>query len=262
MKWKLFLLMLAAVLVLSACNQSKTINKKTMDNYLDQEQIDDQQIETIKQLATETDLVTQRERKTMEATPADNGKEPIFPDKMIAGFETRSEVNLQNYTGPLKITDLTEAKISGELGQDGTVDIYYRIPDKKALPDSKVEGEFQAYFQEYVVDRSMQRRILLFQPRDPFLLVLEEGTNGLYSKTFKDINLEIQQQIPETGGDPYLDISFYRQKFSMKPGERLVQKSPNGTVEFYLQTCIYRKLYDLQEKERKSYVRLYMYAVE
>ncbi len=263
---QIFLGVLVCVFLV-ACNSQPTINKENVSNYMKDEKAkeewskktSDAQNEALKELAKFDQLVTTRKKVAMQETSKDTLPDPVMPDNMVAGVEIRLGKTRSSYDGSFKIESIAQNKISGLLNDNSLSNIFYKLPTKKSLPQTKDNAEYALDYYEDVVDGTMTKRILVKDDRSPFLLLLEDGSNKPYNKYFESIDLRIIQGVDTTKNSSSVRIEFQNQPFNLSLGERKIAKSFSGEVEFFLKGATYRRGDSGFEEGLPYFIKLYVY---
>ncbi len=270
MKLKYISLLIFSIFLLISCNKKQTVNKENVSSFLKNEEAQEKwkqnatanDVKVLKDLANTDQLVSTRKKVVMKENTQDSIPDPVMPEAMVAGVEMRFGRAVNSYKGTITINAISENKITGSLDKDNTAEIFYKLPGKKSLPQAKTNANYLLDYSEDVISGSLNKRILVYDTRSPFLLLLEEGSQQAYSKYFEEIDLSVKQSIGKEDDSCYLNIVFQNQSFNLALGERIIKKSLSGEVEFFLKACYFQKGGNLLTEGMPYFVKLYVYRVD
>jgi hypothetical protein len=258
MKTKLHIPAIALIISIASCNAPNKDNASdTLAAYLKQDStlnLSSEELEALSGIQQETKGITaERKRALVYDDTVSKDQEPKLPEGMIAGAFIKSEKKHASYSGAYTTTSSSNNTITGTIADKSKVTIYYRLPDKQTI--DLPEATYNLNFNEDVVEGSLSRVLFINTGNKIHLGVIEQGSNKLYTATFKEQNLTIRQLATKDKKNYPVEIQFNNDKFLMNAGD----KQTSSDTKFYLQTSIGVEGNPVGLEGQAFFVRVYVY---
>lgn len=248
-------------MLIAACTAPD--NRSTEENltsYLSQDstlKMTDDEMTALSGIHSESKQITSTRQRALTSDSVTKHQEPTLPAGKIAGVIINAENKTPEYTGSYMISFSANNRIIGTLGDSSKLSITYRLPEKQTA-DIRANKTYALLYKEGVVDGSLSRLVMLTEQTKIHFGVIEQGSNELYTATFKDQNLTIRQLASKDKKTYPVEIQYNNEKFTMNPGEQQAR----GDTKFYLQTSTGVEGNPVGLEGQAFFVRMYVYKFE
>lgn len=173
-------------------------------------------------------------RRAAVASSAPAARPQRLTSKAAAEVKFATSRPMRSYDGNLMLSTAVPGRLAGQLEQQVSFELLYRLPDSAALPPLPA-GPYRLRLRDEVVNLSQRREVVLRRPDGaPLFFQLSDGGQAPYRRRFDDLSLTIEQVAPDAGSRAAARLTLGSSRVTLRPGERGTLSDVEGPIDVVL----------------------------